>query len=81
MRENRIYQGIPEELVKDYTIEVLRGGQVVWQKDVRDNYLRLNVHALSAGVAGDEVRLHVQSVHGGGCARLFQLEAYALGGK
>ncbi len=76
MREHRIYAGIPEELVKDYALELFQGENRVWQARVSDNYQRLNVHILPPGMEGDWLRLTIHSSHGTECARLFQWEAY-----
>ena len=76
MREHRIYAGIPEELVKDYALELFQGENRVWQARVSDNYQRLNVHILPPGMEGDWLRLTIHSSHGAECARLFQWEAY-----
>ena len=76
MQKYRIYAGIPEELVKDYALELFLGGAKVWEARVSNNYQRLNVHILPEGIAGDLLRLTILASHGTECARLFQLEAY-----
>ena len=43
---------------------------------IADNYQRLNVLPLPAGVAGDRVEITVESTHGCPDARIFEVRVY-----
>ncbi len=68
--------GVPCELVRDYDLELLRGGVVVERVAVRGNYLRHRVHALAAPVQCDGVRLSVHATNGDPHARVFEVRVY-----
>ena len=71
----RQVKGMPHELVKDYKVEALLGGEVVWSKDVAENYQRLNIHELDA-VKCDTIRITALSTHGIDSARIYEVRAY-----
>ena len=73
---NRQVKGLPPELVKDYTVEVLRDGQVVWNRAVENNGHRLNVLDLDAPVTCDTIRITVTATHGYETARIYEVRAY-----
>ena len=72
---DRQVKGMPHELVKDYKVEALLGGEVVWSKDVAENYQRLNIHELDA-VKCDTIRITSLSTHGIDSARIYEVRAY-----
>ena len=74
VRERQV-KGLPEELVRDYAIELRRDGQAVWSKTVTGNGQRLNIHALE-GVNCDEVRITVTATHGCPNARIYEVRLY-----
>ena len=73
---DRQVKGMPHELVKDYKVEALCGGEVVWSKDVAENYQRLNILDLDAAVKCDTIRITVLSSHGIDSARIYEVRAY-----
>ena len=73
---NRQVKGLPPELVKDYTVEALRDGQVVWNRAVENNGHRLNVLDLDAPVTCDTIRITVTATHGYETARIYEVRAY-----
>ena len=72
---DRQVKGMPHELVKDYKVEALLGGEVVWSKDVAENYQRLNIHELDA-VKCATIRITALSTHGIDSARIYEVRAY-----
>ena len=72
---DRQVKGMPHELVKDYKVEALLNGEVVWSKDVAENYQRLNIHELDA-VKCDTIRITALSTHGIDSARIYEVRAY-----
>ena len=73
---NRQVKGLPPELVKDYQVELLRGGAVVWSRAVTGNGQRLNVLDLEQPVTCDTIRVTVTATHGYEAARIFEVRAY-----
>lgn len=73
---DRQVKGLPLELVKDYKVEALLEGKVVWSKDVEKNGQRLNIHDLSAPVTCDAIRVTVRSTYGSETARIYEVRAY-----
>lgn len=73
---DRQVKGLPYELVKDYTVEALLDGKVVWSKKVEDNGQRLNVLDLEQEITCDALRITVQATHGWESARIFEVRAY-----
>lgn len=73
---DRQVKGLPHELVKDYKVEALKSGEVVWSKDVTGNGQRLNIHNLETPVVCDTLRITVLSTHGYETARIYEVRAY-----
>ena len=73
---DRQVKGMPHELVRDYKVEALLEGSVVWSKEISDNYQRLNVHDLEESVKCDTIRITVLSTHGIDTARIYEVRAY-----
>ena len=73
MRQSK---GLPPELVKDYRAELLKDGQVVWSREVRDNSQRLNILEPETPVLCDTIRITVTATYGCETARIFEVRAY-----
>lgn len=71
---DRQCKGLPEELVKDYTVECFLEGKAVWKKEIRDNGQRVNI--LSLGVLADSAKITVTATHGFPAARIFEVRLY-----
>lgn len=71
----RQVKGLPEELVKDYQVELMLNGQRVWRQRVHDNHQRLNVLQVPR-VTSDALRLTVFATHGLDAARVFEVRLY-----
>ena len=74
VRERQV-KGLPHELVRDYRISLLRNGERVWEKEIRGNGQRLNVHDVPA-VACDTVCVTVLGTHGCERARIYEVRVY-----
>ena len=64
---------IPKDLEKYHSIAE---PEVVWSKDIADNYQRLNIHDLDAAVKCDAIRITALSTHGIDSARIYEVRAY-----
>jgi hypothetical protein len=73
---DRQVKGMPEELVRDYSVRALQGERVVFEKAVAGNCQRLNVIDLTEPVAFDRVELTVTATHGAADARVFEVRLY-----
>ncbi|MBC7004564.1 FAD-dependent oxidoreductase [Photobacterium sp. BZF1] len=69
-------EGFPLEIVKDYRIDYLQGGQVVHQDSVTENHLRHNKIALDKPVNCDAIQITVTATHGDPCARIFEVKVF-----
>ena len=67
--------GIPERLVRDYDVLLLKDGQIVHTIQVRDNHQRQNILNFEA-VDADEVQIHILRTHGYPCARVYEVRVY-----
>lgn len=67
---------LPEELVKDYSVTLYRGGERVFSRKVEDNGQRLNVLPFPGGPAADRVDVTVLSTHGHPLARIYEVRLY-----
>ena len=68
--------GIPPELVKDYSIELLCGGKQVFFQRVSGNYQRLNRIAVSPAVQADKAVIKVLETNGHPSARIYEIRMY-----
>ena len=75
-RQSQQVVGVPAELVKDFTVELLKGGNVAASKTVCDNYLRL-VRVGFDAVECDAVKVTVTATNGAKDVRVFEVRAYA----
>lgn len=69
-------KGLPPQLVRDYTVCLLRGGKRVWSMSVRDNGQRLNILDLPEAAEADELKIAVHATHGLDSARIFEVRIY-----
>ena len=67
--------GIPTELVKDFTVELLHRGNVVAQKEVYDNHKRLLQIPLHADEC-DCIKVKIHKTWGAPAARVFEIRVY-----
>ena len=74
VRERQV-KGLPLSLVKDYRLQLLRNGSVVWEKEVQNNGQRLNVHDLES-VLCDTLQITVTATHGCNRARIYETRIY-----
>lgn len=74
-RQKQQQVGVPKELVKDWTVELLREGKPVASKTMENNYQRLCRVDFPA-VACDGVRVVVHSTNGVPQARIFEIRIY-----
>ena len=74
VRERQV-KGLPVELVKDYTVRLMRSGQTVAEQVITGNGQRLNVLSFD-GILCDRVQVSVQATHGLPKARIFEVRIY-----
>ncbi len=74
-RQKQQKDGIPAELVKDFTVELWKNGAQVAQQSVQGNYQRL-CRVSFDGVLCDTIRVVVQATNGLAEARIFEVRAY-----
>lgn len=70
------FEVIPN-LVKDYRIEAFAAGE--WQVlgEFKNNHKRKHIHALSAPVSTERIRIAVAATNGEPCAEIIEVRAYA----
>ena len=68
--------GVPVQLVRDYTVRVLREGRTVGEITVRDNHQRLNVVDLPAAAEADCVEIRFTATNGAPDVRVFEVRVY-----
>ncbi|MFI3236722.1 MAG: FAD-dependent oxidoreductase [Lachnospiraceae bacterium] len=71
----RLEDGMPSVLVESYTLELLKGGEVVGTVEVSDNDRRVNMHDF-ADIVCDTVKMTVKATHGDAHARVFDVRVY-----
>lgn len=74
-RQKQQRDGVPAELVKDYDVRFIKGGQVVRCLKIRGNYQRLNVHHFEPTLC-DRVEVKVYGTNGHEDAVIFEMRAY-----
>ena len=74
--QEREVKYMPLELVRDFTVKVCRGEEVIWQQQVKENNQRLCVFDLDAPLTADKVVVEVQSTYGYPSARIFEVRLY-----
>ena len=68
--------GVPPELVKNYTVQLFKEGEKVYETAVADNFQRLNVLHF-APVLCDEVMVTVHETNGCENAHIYEVRLYA----
>jgi hypothetical protein len=74
--KERQTEGMPEELVKDYVVELFNHGEKVFSQTVKGNYQRLNRIVLEKPAQADQLCVHVLSTHGRPGARIYEVRLY-----
>ena len=69
-------RGVPVQLVRDYDVRALRGGQAVAEVAVRGNHQRLNAVDFPAPVEADAVEIRILATNGDPDARVFEVRLY-----
>ena len=67
-------QGIPKELVKEYTLSFFLRGTLVKAIDIAGNHLRFRRHRLDGVPGFDQLRILVKATNGDACARIFEVD-------
>ncbi len=75
VRDSQV-KGMPTELVKNYEIRVYNGDELIYFKEITDNYQRLDIHEFPEGTCGDRVEVTVLETHGYSNVRIFEIRAY-----
>jgi len=68
--------GTPPELVKDFTLEFLSGGEIVNSLTVQGNYQRRCIVRPEKPVLCDGVRLRIDATHGTKAPKVFEIRLY-----
>lgn len=68
--------GVAQELVKDYSVTVLKDKKAVWNKNIKGNYQRLNIIDLESPLEADSVIITVKTTNGSPNARIFEVRIY-----
>ena len=73
---NAQHPGIPETLVKDYTLLLKYRGEAVYEENITDNYQRFRTHRIPAGIMADEVMLKINATYGAPYAAVYEVRIY-----
>lgn len=74
-RQNQQIPGVPPELVKNCTIELLMNGSHIASQKIENNYLRLRRVSFES-ILCDAVRVRVDATNGAAEARIFEVRIY-----
>ena len=74
-RQKQQRTGVPAELIKDYTVNLIKDGSVIKEIKVKNNHQRLNVLDFEKTLC-DSVEIHVLSTNGHEDAVIFEVRAY-----
>lgn len=72
----KMVRGPQPETIRDYTIELLKGEQVVASQKIEGNYQRLRRHHFESAEA-DRLRLRIHATNGADRAAIFEIRAYS----
>lgn len=75
-RQKQQRVGVPEELIKDYTVTLWKDGAEVAQKHVSGNHQRLNIVEFDS-VACDSVTVTVNATNGAENAHIYEIRIYS----
>ena len=67
--------GVPEQLVKDYTVNAYSGENLVASVDVKNNYQRLNIVDFDE-VEADKVEIVFNATNGDKDIKVFEVRIY-----
>lgn len=67
--------GVPAELVKDFTVQLIHNGKIVLQRDIKDNCQRF-VKLSFDNILCDQVRIQFNSTNGCKEIRVFEIRVY-----
>ncbi len=73
---SRQVKGLPEELVRDYSVTFYNGGKEIFSMVVEGNYQRLNILRLPPEMIAEKVSISILSTHGYSAARIFEVRLY-----
>ena len=74
-RQNQQIPGVPPELVKNCTIELLMNGSPIASQKIENNHLRLRRVSFES-ILCDAVRVRVDATNGAAEARIFEVRIY-----
>lgn len=74
-RQKQQVIGVPPELVRDFTVELLQGGKTVFSKKIEGNWQRL-CRVETDKVLCDAVRVRFEATNGCSEARVFEVRLY-----
>ena len=74
-RQNQQRIGVPTELVKSFTVELIKGGKTVESADIKENCQRL-VKVNFDGKECDTVKVSFNATWGDPCIRVFEIRIY-----
>lgn len=74
-RQNQQKIGVPSELVRDFSVELISNGVVVEKSEIKDNYQRL-VKLNFDSVICDTVKVTFTKTLGDLCVRVFEIRVY-----
>ena len=75
-RQKQQRVGVPEELIKDYTVTLWKDGTEVAQKHVSGNHQRLNIVEFD-GVKCDSVTVMIHATNGAENAHIYEIRIYS----
>ncbi len=67
---------LPDELVKDYDIELISGGECVKKLSIRNNILRHNINKLEKSVKCDTIKVKILTTYGAENAAVYEIRVY-----
>lgn len=74
-QQDKMIKGMPNSLVKDYSLVLYNNSKEVFRKDVKDNVERLAITALEK-ICADRVVVEISSLYGMDKARIFEIRLY-----
>lgn len=73
--QERQCKGLPSELVRDFDVELYRGGKLVGKQQLRDNYLRHRIIDFEPALC-DTVKVKCFKTYGDNDIRIFEIRVY-----
>ncbi|MGX9522905.1 FAD-dependent oxidoreductase [Vibrio mediterranei] len=75
-RQDTQAKGIPSCLVKNYTVQVLNDGTVVFKHGINENYQRHNKISLPDGTVFNSLKILVHTTWGDKCAQIYEVKVF-----